>query len=136
MGLTGALVYMILLGCGTIISPGVGIPGQVITLLPQATLNVLHLPAYGVLTWLLTSGLRGWAWPRHVALCAGGSAAFVFGVWMEIVQAFVPGRVVDIGDVWFNTMGIGTAVLLVGCRLLPVDPQPVFLRPQPLNHLN
>jgi hypothetical protein len=136
MELTVALLYMVLLGFGTVISPGVGLSGYLITVLPESTMNCLHIPAYGLLTWLLTNGLRGRAWPHHFAVSVGGSAAFVFGVWMEIAQAFVPGRVVDVGDLWANAMGIGTAVILVGWRLVPVDARLAFIRPLPLSHSN
>jgi VanZ family protein len=48
-------------------------------------------------------------------------AALVFGIWMEVFQGVVPGRVVEIGDVLMNAMGIGAASLLIGLRLLPID---------------
>jgi hypothetical protein len=40
---------------------------------------------------------------------------------MEIAQAFVPGRVVDTGDLWMNAVGIGTSAALMRWRLLPID---------------
>lgn len=113
MGLTGVLLYMVLLGFGAMITPGVGIAGSLLALVPQPLTEYSHVPAYGLLTWLLTSSLEGRAWPKRNALWMGAIAAMVFGLWMEILQGFVPGRVVDIGDVASNAMGIGLASLLI-----------------------
>ena len=114
MGLTGALLYMVLLGFGAIITPGVGLAGSFLALFPQPVTEFSHVPAYAFLTWLLTSALRERGWPQQMALCVGVVAPMLFGALMEILQTFVPGRVVDIGDVAFNAMGIGVAALLIG----------------------
>jgi VanZ family protein len=125
MGLTGALLYMVLLGFGAMITPGVGVAGSLLALVPQPLTEYSHVPAYGLLTWLLTSSLKKRGWPKRTALWMGAVAAMVFGLWMEILQEFVPGRVVDIGDVASNAIGIGLASLLVESaperakRLLP-----------------
>lgn len=113
MGLTSALLYMVLIGFGAMITPGVGIAGSLLALVPQPLTECSHVPAYGLLTWLLTSSLRGRAWPKRTALWMGAIAAMVFGLGMEILQAFVPGRFVDIGDVASNAMGISLASLLI-----------------------
>ena len=113
MGLTGTLLYMVLLGFGAMIMPGVGIAGSLLALVPQPLTEYSHVPAYGLLTWLLTSSLQGRAWPKRTALWMGAIAAMVFGLGMEILQAFVPGRFVDIGDVASNAMGISIASLLI-----------------------
>jgi VanZ family protein len=113
MGITGALLYMVLLGVGATITPGDGVAGSLLTLVPQPLTEYSHVPAYGLLAWLLTSSLRKRGWPQWIALGVGAFAAMVFGLWMEILQAFVPGRVVDSGDVAFNSIGIGLAALLV-----------------------
>ena len=113
MGMTGALLYMVLLGYGAIITPGVGTAGSLLAFVPQAVTEFSHVPAYAVLTWLLTSGLCERGWPKQAALWVGVGAAMVFGLWMEIFQAFVPGRVTDIGDVTCNAIGIGFAALLI-----------------------
>ena len=121
MGLGTSLLYMVLLGFGSLITPGVGISGRLLELFPRPLSEFSHVPAYGLLTWLLASGLRGRDWPRSVALCVAVQAALVFGIWMEVFQGFVPGRVVEIGDVVMNGLGIGAASLLMGLRLLPID---------------
>lgn len=125
MGLTGALLYMVLLGFGAMITPGAGVAGSLLALVPQPLTEYSHVPAYGLLTWLLTSSLKERGWPKRTALEMGAIAAMVFGLWMEILQGFVPGRVVDIGDVASNAVGIGLASLLLELapeqakRLLP-----------------
>jgi hypothetical protein len=121
MGLGTSLLYMVLLGIGSMITPGVGMSGHLLELFPRPLTNVSHLPAYGVLTWLLASGLRGRDWPRAVALCMGAQAAMVFGIWMEVCQGLVPGRNVEIGDVLMNAVGIGVASLMIGFRMLSID---------------
>lgn len=68
--------------------------------------NLLHVPAYAVLT-------LAWAW----ALCAvagvataraalaGSCAAFFYGVIMELGQLSVPGRTASVGDAMLNAAG-------------------------------
>jgi hypothetical protein len=41
---------MVLLGCGAMITPGVGFFGGLIVMLPQAVTELPHAPAYGLLT--------------------------------------------------------------------------------------
>ena len=121
MGLGASLLYMVFLGVGCLITPGTGISGRLLALIPPPLPEISHLPAYALLTWLLVSGLRGREWPRGVALCVGMQAALVFGIWMEVFQGFVPGRAVEIGDLLMNAIGIGVASLLIGLRLVPID---------------
>ncbi len=121
MGLGTSLLYMVLLGFGSLITPEAGMSGRLLELFPRPLSEFSHLPAYGLLTWLLASGLRGREWPRAAALCVGAQAALVFGIWMEVLQGFVPGRVVEIGDVMMNTIGIGVTSLMIGLRVLPID---------------
>ena len=113
MGITGALLDMVLLGVGATIAPGDGVTGSLLVLVPQPVTEYSHAPAYGLLAWVLTSSLRKRGWPQWTALWVGAFAAMVFGLWMEILQAFVPGRVVESGDVALNSMGIGLASLFV-----------------------
>jgi hypothetical protein len=94
---------MVLLGCGAMITPGVGFFGGLIVMLPQAVTELSHAPAYGLLTWLFTAGLQRRGWPQRYALPIGMSAAFVFGLVMEICQAFVPRRVVDSGAEMYSS---------------------------------
>jgi VanZ family protein len=113
MGLALILLYMVLLGFGTIVSPGVGFFGGIIAMFPQWVTESSHAPAYGILTWLLASGFHRRGWPRPYALFAAGASAMVFGLWMEIIQGSVPGRVVSLEDVIANGAGIGMVVALI-----------------------
>lgn len=122
MGLALVLSYMVLLGFGMIISPGVGFFGGIIAMVPQWITDSLHAPAYGILTWLLVSSLHRRGWPRSYALFAAGAGAMVFGLWMEIVQGSVPGRVVSIEDVVTNGAGIAMMVVLILWNKMPVQP--------------
>ena len=121
MGVGSVLIYMGVLGFGAMISPGVGIFGGLITMVPQSVTGMSHLPAYGLLTWLLSGALQGYGWPQRSALRGAIATALVFGVGMEILQGFVPGRVVDNRDVLMNGVGIAMATLLILWRSMPAD---------------
>ncbi len=78
--------------------------------------NLVHVPAYGLLTlawtWNLwaVAGLRPtWAAPL------GAGAAFVFGVAMELGQLSVPNRTASVSDALLNATG---AVLALGALVL------------------
>jgi hypothetical protein len=85
MGLISVLLEMGLLALGAVITPGTGIAGHLTALLSQAITTCSYAPAYGVLTWLLTSGLRGYGWPSNAAVCLGVPVALIVGLWMEFV---------------------------------------------------
>ena len=121
MGVGSVLIYMGVLGFGAMISPGVGIFGGLIAMFPQSVTELSHVPAYGLLTWVLSSMLQGYGWPQRSALWVAIVTALVFGVGMEFLQGFVPGRVVDSGDVLMNGIGIGMATLLILLRSMPAD---------------
>jgi VanZ family protein len=121
MSLGSVLLYMGLLGFGAVISPGVGFFGRLLAMFPQPVTELSHAPAYGLLTWLLMSGLRGYGRPRRYALSVAMATASIFGILMEILQGFVPGRVVDSGDVLLNAVGIGMAALLILWRDMSAD---------------
>ena len=121
MGVGSVLIYMGVLWFGAMISPGVGIVGGLLAMFPQSVTEMSHLPAYGLLTWLLSGVLQGYGWPQGSALCVAIVTALVFGVGMEFLQGFVPGRVVDSGDVLMNGVGIGMAALLILWRSMPDD---------------
>ena len=114
MWLCGALIYMVLLSFSAMITPGLGIAGSLLALLPQSVTELSHIPAYGLLTWWLTSAFQERGWPKKMALQAAVLASMAFGLSMELLQVFVPGRVVDPGDVALNAIGIGCAALVVG----------------------
>ena len=126
MEFTGPLLYMVLLGFSATITPEAGVTGALLALVPQPVTEYSHVPAYALLAWLLTGSLKKRGWPQRTALCVGAVSAMVFGLWMELLQQFVPGRVVSIGDVASNAIGIGLASLVIGCT--PARVNRVLLR--------
>ncbi len=114
MGLFGPSLYLMLLIFGALATPGAGIAGSLLAVFPQPVADYSHAPAYALLTWLLTSGLETRGWSRESALQTSVVAAMVFGVGMEFLQAYVPGRTVDIHDVAFNAIGISAAAFMIG----------------------
>lgn len=68
--------------------------------------NLAHIPAYAILTWLLTRCVSR-PTPRNQIFIV--LAAFAFGILMEIGQSFVPHRYFSPRDMVFN----GTGILLV-----------------------
>ena len=121
MGVGSVLIYMGVLGFAAMISPGVGIFGGLIAMLPQSVTEMSHVPAYGLLTWLLSRALQGYGWPRRDSLLFAIITPLIFGIWMELFQAFVPGRVVDSGDVLMNCLGIGMASCVILWRDISAD---------------
>ena len=113
MGMSLALLYMGLLGLGSAITPGVGMAGSLLALCPQGTTNFSHVPAYGFLTWMLTTGLKQRGCSERMALRLAMAAAMMFGLCMEVMQGFVPGRFVEGGDIVSNAIGIGLAALTI-----------------------
>ena len=113
MGLFGPSFYLVLLIAGTVATPGVGLAGSLLAAFPQSITDYCHVPAYALLTSLLTTGLRSRGWHKQAALQMSVVVAMVFGVGMECLQAFVPGRTVDIHDVAFNAIGIWAAAVLI-----------------------
>ena len=114
MGLYGPSLYMVLLTLGAVVTPGAGIGGSLLAAVPQPVPDYSHAPAYALLTWLLARGLRSRGWSKPMALQTSVVAAMVFGVAMEFLQRFVPGRTLDIYDVAFNAIGIAAAAFLIG----------------------
>jgi len=106
-----AFGYMILLCAGAMIAPGVGMTGRFITQLPSDLLEWAHAPGYGILAWLLNRSLIQRGWPVSYAVLTGSSAAFVFGLWTEVLQGFVPGRSTSSEDRAVNAGGIA----LIAC---------------------
>jgi len=73
---------------------------------PPALNNLLHIPAFGLLTLLWLRGVEALGCgPRARYFCAPG-IAFLFGVFDEWHQLSVPGRYGSILGVGFNLLGI------------------------------
>jgi len=80
--------------------------------------NALHVPAYGVLAWLVSRAM-GRRRFRDLALAAAASAAL--GGLLEWAQAAVPGRFGSVEDVLLNAIGAAAALpILLGLHKLGI----------------
>lgn len=112
--LAGSIVcYMGLLSVLAMASPGIGLFGWAMLLVPSTVLDWMHAPAYGLLAWLAVHGLQRRGWPAPYALAVGLLLAFVFGLWTEVAQGQVPGRVPSVKDLLVDAIGICMAGSLV-----------------------
>jgi VanZ family protein len=78
--------------------------------------NSVHIPIYLFLTFFLFVSLRRralFAGHQRRALYTAALAAFSFGLLIEIMQKFVPGRTADFFDIALNSWGIIIFVCLV-----------------------
>lgn len=78
--------------------------------------NSLHIPMYLFLTFVLFLYYRRrryFAQRKRHTLYAAALSSFLFGLFIEIVQRFVPGRTADFFDIALNTWGIVIFVCLV-----------------------
>ena len=73
------LTYMLLLSVLATASPGIGLLGWILLLLPGQLLDWLHAPAYGFLAWLSMIGLYGAS--LATPLCARRRFLLCLDVW-------------------------------------------------------
>ena len=79
--------------------------------------NLLHVPAYAVLTVLWLWALKvGWRVP--VALLVA-MACGAYGAALEVAQAFIAGRTGSFADALLNAAGAAVGVVLVLLRVRP-----------------
>lgn len=97
--------YMMLLVGLSIASPGIGFTGSLINLVPGAWRDGAHVPAYGLLAWLVMLGFRRRGWPLSYALFVGIACAVVFGLWTEVAQGLAPGREASLHDLLNDLLG-------------------------------
>ncbi|WHZ14580.1 MAG: hypothetical protein OJF52_001419 [Nitrospira sp.] len=123
------LAYMLLLTGLAVASPGIGFTGSLIFLVPESWRDWSHVPAYGLLTWLVMQGFRlrdlpitlavvytpiallvmqGFRLrdlPVPYAMFAGILWTVMFGLWTEVAQGSAPGRETSWHDVLNDTVG-------------------------------
>lgn len=110
-----AIAYMALLfALSSVPDEGEGSLGRRILFPSPALQNLLHVPAYALLTWLWFRALRKREWSVRPAALTGAAVAVVYGALDEFHQYFVPGRFASITDALFNAAGAG---VVVGCVL-------------------
>jgi hypothetical protein len=113
------LAYIGILSMLATASPGSGFLGQALLFFPSHVLDWLHAPAYGLLAWLGITRLQRRGWPHLVALAAGSLFALVFGLWTETLQLSVPGRGLEIKDLFTDGLGIAMAGIVAIRQSLP-----------------
>ncbi len=103
----GAIVisYMGLLGGLAVASPGEGLTGTLMEIVPGNWRDEAHIPAYGLLAWLVMWGLRRRGWPVPYAVPVGVLSTIVFGLWTEVAQATVPSRQASPADLLNDLLG-------------------------------
>ena len=104
------LGYVLVLAAVSLLPSGAGPLSGWDTAISPDLQNLLHVPAYGVLVWLVSRAM-GLRRLRHVALAAIACAAF--GGLLECAQAAVPGRFGSVEDTLLNLSGAAAAVPLV-----------------------
>ena len=75
--------------------------------------NLLHVPAYAILTWLWFRALKHRGWAAGPAVVTAAVVAVVYGGLDEIHQYFVPGRFASITDALLNAGGAAVVAVWV-----------------------
>src|SRR5262245_23680844 len=100
------LCYIGLLLVVGLTSPGHGLLGEMIASLGSGLMSWMHIPAFALLCWLLAGLFRRRDWPPLYAWTAGAACTFVCGLWLEVLQGSVEGRVTTGEDLATDTLGI------------------------------
>ncbi|PWG61445.1 VanZ family protein [Sediminicurvatus halobius] len=82
-----------------------------IAALPPTLQNALHIPLYGIITWVWLRALHH-VGQRATHLGLAATAALATGLLDELRQGFVPGRYASLTDMALNAAGILLALLL------------------------
>ena len=100
MALIAAVIaaYMLLLTAFALATPSIGTFGTLLTLIPTPWRNHAHLPAYGLLAYLVMWGLRRSEWPLSSAIMTGLSMTFIFGFYTELLQHVRRKALAVVGD--------------------------------------
>ncbi len=87
--------------------------GRRMMLLEPRWHNLLHIPAYAGLTFLLVRAMSAWSSTTRRHLVIAVIVASVYGALDEVHQYYVPGRFFSLIDMTLNAAG---AVLLATCH--------------------
>jgi hypothetical protein len=74
--------------------------------------NLLHIPAYALLSILLLDILKEYQVLKRKEIISIFGFCCFFGIFNEIIQVAVPGRFAGMMDVALNIMGVFTGILL------------------------
>ena len=105
--------YMGLLVGLAVAAPSAGVTGTLIELVPGNWRDEAHIPAYGMLAWMVMWGLRRRGWPVRYAVPVGVLGTLVFGLWTEVAQGTVPSREASLPDLLNDLVGSLMAAVLM-----------------------
>ena len=74
--------------------------------------NFCHIPAYSLLMFFLFATLGAYRLHKN-SYAAASLVAFAFGILMEYLQSFAPGRTPSLMDVGLNATGITVMIVLL-----------------------
>jgi len=117
MGLGLILGYVGILLLAGLTPPGVGFLGELIVGIGSELLSWLHVPAFALLCWLITGAFYRRSWPRLYAWGAGMGCTILFGLWLEVLQGSVEGRVTAGEDLVIDALGATLAVAVDAYRI-------------------
>ena len=123
------LGYMIVLAVLAVAAPGIGLGGSLIDLVPGDWRDWAHVPAYGLLAWLVMWGFRRRGWSLIHATFVGILFTAVFGLWTEVAQGTTPGREPSLHDVLNDLLGgmVAAALMLWQNRARSLSPRGVVV---------
>jgi hypothetical protein len=124
--------YMLLLGLLALAIPGIGPLGTLLAFIPGDWRDHAHLPAYGLLAYLMMLGLRRSNWSLSSAIPLGLVTTFLFGLYTELLQYHAPGRSASAADLLTDTAGAALAgsLLLIQTRTVVFSRIPFSLVPR------
>lgn len=99
-----------------IASPGVGLIGAAMMIVPADLRGWSHLPLYGGFAWLVIHSLQVRGWPLAASVTVGAAFSMLFGLWTELAQISAPGREPSIDDLLLDGLGISTAATVLWFR--------------------
>jgi VanZ family protein len=99
------LIYMAVLAYMSLVS--FHAPGEEVSVLKQVFENLMHVPAYAVLTFLW---VRSFGEVSRKTLLRSAAIAMAYGILMEFLQGLTPDRTPSLMDVGLNAIGVGIVV--------------------------
>lgn len=85
--------------------PGTAGPENPFSSLPSFLQNLLHVPAFGILSFLWILTLKAHQYHRRVVIAGSVFLSGIYGVILEYYQAFIPGRHASMMDILLNLVG-------------------------------
>ncbi len=103
--LTLTLVYMAALFIVSSIPDRVG-SGNVLSVVPSLFQNLMHIPAFGVLSLLWIRTFKAYYYLDRTSVFASAGIVILYGAGLEVYQASVPGRFSSAMDLVLNFAGV------------------------------